>query len=319
MDRRLRAGTRPHVYVFILLVSGLPAACSSSHRAAPVPAEAILAEPDGPGVVADLRARYADTTSSCKGNEPAVRCTGILLEASRLRDPWLPYKPDGVPMSWFRIDGPMPSTYEPERGVQAGMIYYSPDRSVQFGKRPLNVQCAYVFNAFTNFRPNGRCEGIPASNTPESGPCQPQGIVDLDTWIAHIKRNPDPPQNGGWQCGFDLSATDRTAVFSHFPSMMKEALVNKYPGAGHDELIIYTWPQDGAQLVPIEAFFYNAGPDTRQNSLERAQALQKLMNDKAGIWRPVVEIRFPLDPTDEVLFGYNVGDQGIPAPASKPD
>lgn len=316
MDRRLRAGTRRHAYVIILLVGGLLAACSSWNQTVPLPAGAASDEPDGPGVVDDLRARYIDTKDSCD-NEPAVRCSGILLEASRLRDPWLPYKPDGVPMSWFRIDGPMLSTYEPESGVQAGMIYYTYEQALKLRKRPLEVRCAYVFNAFTNFRPDGRCEGFPASNTPESGPCQPQGIVDLDTWIAHIKRNPDPSQNGGWQCGFDLSAPDRTAVFSHFPSMMKEALVNTYPGAGHDELIIDTWPQDGAQLVPIEAFFYNAGPATRQASLERARALQKLMNDKAGIWRPVIEIRFPRDPTGEVLFGYNVGDQGVPAPASK--
>ncbi|MEX1826539.1 hypothetical protein [Luteibacter sp. CQ10] len=300
------------MYLALMLGCAL-GACPSPQPPGHSTARAVLDGPDGPGTVVNLMNRYNDLSIDCRG-EPAVRCTGVLLESSDDRDPWQPFADDGVPMSWFRRDAPITGMYPP----QAGMFYYPADRSVQFGKRPINVQCAYVLNAFTDFRPS-RCGGFDEPGNPESGPCQPQGITTAAAWFAHMDRNPQKPnQAGSWQCGFDLTAPDRAVVFSHFPELMREYLVKHEPRNGYNELVAFSWPHDQPDIAPIEAFFYRAGPFSNPvSALERARALQVRMNDVGGIWRPIIEVRFPTDPGQPVLFGYNEADQARPVPVTR--
>lgn len=293
------------MYLALMLGCAL-GACPSPQSPGPS-AQAVLDGPDGPATVINLRKRYADLSIDCH-EEPAVRCTGILLEATRLREPWQPYKTDGIPTSWFRADAPVTTTYSPG----AGMFYYPASEAPRYGKLAQHVLCAYVLNAFTNFRET-RCGGFNASNTPESGPCQPQGITTAAKWHAHMRRNPDPGQDGGWQCGFDLTSADATEVFSHFPTLMREYRKTETKGAGYNELIVDSWPRDLPTRVPIEAFFH----DTSQpDALSVAQGLQAIMNDQGGIWRPVIAVHFPTDVFAEATFDYREADQVRPVPAA---
>lgn len=312
MECHFTYGVVRSMYVALMLFGCTLGGCSPSYPtpAHPSMVEAVLDGPDGPATVVDLKTRYDDLSMECHG-EPAVRCTGIILEASELREPWQPFADNGVPTSWFRADAPITGTYPPG----AGMLYYSAATAPRYGKLAQHVLCAYVINAFTDFRPS-RCGDFDDPHRPESGPCQPQGIDTAAKWHAHMRRNPQyPNQDGGWQCGFDLTAADGTEVFSHFPTLMREYRETVPQLTQYNELVVASWPRGLPTRVPIEAFFYDTAK--MPASLERAQGLQVIMNDEGGIWRPVVAITFPASFGDRASFDYRDVDQARPVPGVK--
>lgn len=310
MECHFNHGAFRTMYVAMMMFGCILGGCSAQYPSHPSTVRAVLDGPDGPTTVADLRKRYSDVSMDCDG-EPAVRCTGILLEATLPRQPWQPYKPDGIPSSWFRVDAPMTATYLP-----AGMLYYAASDAPRYGKFAQHVRCAYVLNAFTNDRTT-RCGPFAEEfNKPESGPCQPQGITTALQWHLHLRRNPQfPNQAGTWQCGFDLTAEDATEVFSHFPTMMREYNENG-KGVYHNELIVDSWRPDLPTRVPIEAFFYNTG--MMPTSLMHAKELQAIMNDEGGIWRPIVALTLPGSFNDRATFDYFENDQARPMPEATP-
>ncbi|UPG87138.1 hypothetical protein L2Y94_07245 [Luteibacter aegosomatis] len=300
MECHFARGSSFFMQVVVMLVGCALGACSPWHAPAPPATTAVLDGPDGPGTVANLRHRYEDLAMDCRG-EPAVRCTGVLVEAAvDGKDPWQPYAGNGVPMSWFRKDAWIKQAYQGRGGV----TYYAPDDSPGLRKRPLYILCAYVFNAYTDFR-KGRCEGYEDTATyPVSGPCQREGVFTAAQWREHFARRPSSI-GMSWQCGFDLGMSDGPRVFALLPGLMRDSGVPEYTGS-INELVAESWPPNEPATVPIESFYY----DTRHgDSLATAQRLQVAMNDRGGIWRPVIAITFGATEDDATLFDYREADQ----------
>ncbi len=270
---------------------------------------AVLDGPDGPATVSSLRRRYGDLAADCAG-EPAVRCTGVLIEAAvDDKDPWQPYADNGVPMSWFRKDAWIKQAY---RGG-GGITYYAPDDSPPLRKHPLYILCAYVYNAYSDFRTT-RCGGYEDTATyPISGPCQQEGVFTAAQWRTHFARRPDAIGTS-WQCGFDVGTSDAARIFALLPELMHDSGAPGYKGS-INELVAESWPRDAPGSVPVESFYY----DTRNAySLETAQRLQIAMNDRGHIWRPVIAITFAATEDEATVFDYRDADQARRPPAGRP-
>lgn len=263
--------------------------------------KAVLDGPDGPATVRNIAKRYNDTAMDCAG-KPAIRCTGVVIEAQFGNEPWQPFADNGVPASWFRRDAPITSTFF----SNAGSIYYAADDK-QTGKKPQQILCAFTTDAGSDFR-YPRCGASDKFPEP-SRPCQVQGIATAAQWLAHDARRPVDAALTVWQCGFDIRPEqhDATAAFAQLPELMR---VVKSP-FGWNEVIIRSWPRDQPGSVPIEAFYYDRADPLAK---DRAQALQIGMNDVGGIWRPIIALTFPQTPDGVATFSYFEPDQARPVP-----
>ncbi|PHM61550.1 hypothetical protein [Xenorhabdus ishibashii] len=251
----------------------------------------------GYNIATELTQRYNDTRNNCgDGDHPAFLCSGIMLRGTVPSDDYYSWNPSphsqssgGVSFSYLRTDSKLITL---DAGYTNGFIF-SPylSASVNNKKHP-EVLCYFPINADSANRSEKGCGPIP--NTPQSVPCQQQGITTAHQWI----NNGNDETN---QCGFDISIKPGKNHADAFIQGIQARLQLLF--VVNNELILATWPQNIANELPIEAFFYLPG------GLEGAQHEQKDFHNVTGKTIPIIRIELPANYSQDATFTYNPEDQ----------
>lgn len=259
---------------------------------------------DGPSVAAALKARYANTVSSCPGALPAVSCSGVLMRAT-VRGAYRVWNPNpgsrtprGVSFSWLRQDATFSGIVF---NYTNGFIVVPYQTAMESPGRytALEVQCIYAYDSDTYNRTGGLRDGCSPHDTEKSvntAPCQSQGIFNAAQWLAQYRK---AANRYTMQCGFRVSGgtPDAAAVFMALP-----AIRASLPGEMwlHDELMVTAWDQNDAR-VPVEAFFFLAGSAA---GLAEARANQADFQAVTGHWVPVIQLTLPTSLNGPASFTY---------------
>jgi hypothetical protein len=246
-------------------------------------------------VASRLNARYADTAPACRGNTPAYDCNGILIritDASPAFHAWNPsdgsIARNGVAFSYMRADVHLPVLAWANQRYQ-GLIMKEMAAPTAY---PLTVRCAYPIDGATFYRSDSCNEH---SGSPQASvPCAKQGITTEQAWIDHVYKQPDKLAG----CSF----TGETHPFE--VSVRARALLNAPEQVIHNEVIIATWPQNIADKLPLEAFFY-AALAARPN----AQFLQRDYFQQTGRFLPIVYVDLAAAPGH--VISYDPEDQTV--------
>ncbi|MHC8393510.1 hypothetical protein ACYZT8_07565 [Pseudomonas sp. LB3P93] len=251
-------------------------------------------------VAARLNARYADTAPECRGGTPAYFCNGILIritDASPAFHAWNPsdgsIARNGVAFSYMRADVHLPALawYKHQ-----GLIMKEMAAPTAY---PLTVRCAYPIDGDTFFRSDSCNEH---SGSPQASvPCAAQGITTSQAWIDHIYKQ----ANKGAGCSF----TGETLPFE--VSIRARALANAPERANHNEVVMASWPQNIADQLPLDAFFYVA-----ITGRPNAQFFQRDYFQQTGRFLPIVHVDLAAasghvvsyDPADQTVQGLADAD-----------
>nr|XP_018908010.1 PREDICTED: uncharacterized protein LOC109037687 [Bemisia tabaci] len=171
-----------------------------------------------------------------------------------------------------------------------GFIMY-PQLKTPSTKRRYRVLCAFPVNGTTDRRIGDYACGRSYANLGgESGPCDEQGILTFDDWLAHCKRV-------GYtdffekQCAFNMTVPSAPALFR---TVLKASnFIQSEPfGFKNNEIVVRAWNEENAERLPIEAFFYAVdSPDGMRTAWEFQR---DFLRASGGEIVPIVAIRFPI-------------------------
>lgn len=270
-----------------------------------------LPQAAGEDTASRLNARYDKTDMACEGGRAAYYCNGVLIRATDAvptedepdRHAWEPTPgtgtPDALSFSYLREDVGSRILYG-DAARPHGLILKQADVNGTPGTFPVTLLCSFPHDAITGARGSSGC-GASSRYPVESVPCKEQGIDTVDAWRKHFAEVTSFPDQFNHQCGFGVDQRSfALSIASRVPGGMVEVMQ-------HMELMVGIWPLDKPQDVPLEAFFYTAGP-YEEKGLEGAQVIQRDYNLVTGKVIPIV--RFTTDESIEP-FSYRVDDQAV--------
>ncbi|MGW8462402.1 hypothetical protein [Pseudomonas sp. CLCA07] len=247
-------------------------------------------------VASRLNARYADTAMTCRGNTAAYNCNGVLIrttDASPSFHAWDPspgsIERNGVSFSYLRADIHLPVL---AWAKNQGLILKELDAPTSY---PLILRCSFPFDGATFYRSDS-CNAHSAAPT-ASRPCSEQGISDVDGVIQHLYAQSSRYTGcslKGDQAAFAVSIEARSRLTAADQRV-------------HNEVIIANWPQNIAQQLPLEAFFYVA-----PTALPNAQFFQKDFFQQTGRYLPIMHVMSNASRSG-YMFTFNPNDQTVQA------
>lgn len=260
----------------------------------------------------DLKARYNDSTKICSGDKPAYQCSGILIrginQANKLPHAWS-LKPENkqkesFSFAFLRHDQPFSSF---PRGYDSGIIMF-PQLKTPAGKNTYKVYCAFPTDGGTDARTGHGCGTY--NNDPMSDHCDKVGITTYDAWVSNFNRikNSNDTNFVARQCAFDMTISSRAKDFDIIRQANQYIQKNssKYY-MRNNELLVHAWNEDNAAPLPIEAFFYLIDST---DGLKHAQEFQRDYYNQANKeFVPIVGIKLPQNPTDELTVRFNKNEQ----------
>jgi hypothetical protein len=264
---------------------------------------------EGNLVVRHLSLRYADPATTChnRPTEPIFLCSGVMLRATRYSPDyhsWVPNpaspKGDGVSFSYIRMDAKFGKlAYGYVHGFIVYPLFNNPAPVVD-----LEILCAFPIDSDSDRRSADGC-GDHALYPGASKPCQDQGIVTSDQWVAHYRAQ-GVVNRRDHQCGFRLvsGTPDSAALFMQLIGSMAELGPESF--GTQNELIVGSWAATPNQ-IGVEAFFYLGG----SNGLAESQKEQRDFYDTVHYWRPLIRMDLPASPAGAVTFSYQPSEQGV--------
>jgi hypothetical protein len=247
-------------------------------------------------VAANLNARYANTTMTCPDNEPAYKCSGVLLRTTSATPEYHAWNSspgsverNGVSFSYLRADIYLPilAWSKPQ-----GLILKELSAPAAY---PLTLRCAWPFDGATYYRSDSCNENSQAPAT--SRPCDEQGITTVEAYLTHF--NALANRYAG------CSLKGEQAPFA--VSIQVRALFSAQDQRVHNESIIADWPQNIPEKIPLQAFFY-----TGAAGKPSARYFQKDYFEQTAGFLPVVQLTFnatdnaytfEFDPQDQLVGG----------------
>ena len=262
----------------------------------------------------DLKARYSDSTKICSGDKPAYQCSGIMIrginQANKLPHAWS-LKPankqkESFSFAFLRHDQPFSSF---PRGYDSGIIMY-PQLKTPTDKNTYKVYCAFPMDGGTDARPGHGCGMY--NNEAMSDHCDRVGVTSYSAWVNNFNRimNSNDSNFISRQCAFDMTISSRAKDFDIIRQANQYIQKNssKYY-MRNNELLVHAWNDDNAAPLPIEAFFYLIDST---DGLKHAQEFQKDYYNQANKEVvPIVGIKLPQSPSDQLTVSYKKSDQSI--------
>ncbi|VVE45647.1 hypothetical protein PAQ31011_04411 [Pandoraea aquatica] len=254
---------------------------------------------NGQEIADSLNARYVNRASDCAGR-PAHECSGVMVRVFGLdSDPPISPTPDqiarnAVSFSFIRDD--IPTTLLFQTGW-AGMVVNTGDNA---GFVRLTVRCAWPYDAYTNFRPDG-CGRATGDMTPtiKSRPCAQQGIDTPEKWAAHFASLGDNKPYKYFSCGF------APTVEGFNLSIASHALIpNPEDRRRWNEILIAAWREEDVPALPIEALFFT--PDT---GISIGLVHVKQCAIFFATSRRIPLLRLDLEKADKKIFSFDPADQ----------
>ncbi|MCC8380357.1 MULTISPECIES: N-acyl homoserine lactonase [Xenorhabdus] len=248
-----------------------------------------------------LTQRYNDSRKDCGGKDlPAFLCSGIILRGTKHSDQYRAWDPSphsrqsgGVSFSYLRTDSKL---FTLDADYQNGFIF-SPYLKL-LGKTKPEVLCYFPTDADSFDRTGKGCGQF--RDSPQSKPCQSQGITTAKQWIEHYHSG---LSDKTYQCGFDVRMKPGRNPADAFIQGVQARLQLSFKT--NNEFILATWPQHIPYELPIEAFFYLS------KGLKGAQYDQKDFYKDTGKIIPIIKIELPSDYTKEATFTYSQEDQVV--------
>lgn len=161
-----------------------------------------------------------------------------------------------------------------------GYIFFPPARTPE-GITPLDIMCAFPFNALTVNR-QYQC------TSPLHKFCHELKINNLKKLRIHLRTT--SPSN---QCAFDMENEKQDAyeMYKIMAEVHGEFQLNPlYYLYTNNEFLIHAWNSELPKKIPIQAIFRNVHT---WGSAEVARKLQNDLKDTTGRNVPIVNIRFP--------------------------
>ncbi|AHG22556.2 hypothetical protein Z042_00590 [Chania multitudinisentens RB-25] len=267
-----------------------------------------------PNIAKDLLARYNNTVKTCAKNEPAFKCSGIMIrgvnQANKLPHAWS-LKPENkqkesFSFAYIRADQQFSSF---PRGYDSGFIIY-PHLNTPKNKNTYKVYCAFPVDGGTDRRAGHGCGKSFDDTLGTSQNCGKQGIDTYGKWVSHFNNimNSNDSNFVSRQCAFDMTLSNSGNAFD----IIRQA--NQYMQKNsskyymrNNELLLNAWNENNAAPLPLEAFFYLINS---QDGLSHAQGYQRdyyKQSNKEIV--PIVGITLPKSPNDRLVIKYNAKDQ----------
>lgn len=266
---------------------------------------------------------YNLQTDAC-GPDAASDCSGLLIRGTHRADPakgqkWDVWNPSpravdlkSTAFSYFRKD----IRYDnPGMQTQNGFIT-TPFDYLCSGQKGGHLQCAFPTDGWTDNRENGCGDSLATKPRVEKA-CQDMKINSGAAWFADFNKH-DKEANFAHsiaeqsQCGFGMEQArgreGRKLAFKNFLDARK--LVNKQEFTTQTEVRL---SNPGTDQMPVLAFFSS---DSRGDAAARANQIDYLR--KTGNYRPIINIKFPVNPGDVATFSCAPNQAVPPAMSSSP-
>ncbi|WP_159082924.1 hypothetical protein [Burkholderia mayonis] len=284
----------------ILLVS----LCLSGCLEFPVASTIASRDPDA---TIPLRQWYNTSVSDCgTPGRPAFLCSGVMIRGTDSGNPaFLPWDPSpgsitrgGISFSWLRTDNNYSGS-----GFHSGLIFYPVYFTPNGKSDSIGVLCVFPVNGVTASRPTEQGCGPSTTYPAQSVPCDRQGVLTADQWISHFNRG-----NGSqaYQCGWSTREGGQDTANHFFQNILSRDKLTQAQWAGHNELVLATWPAGSGKTLPIYAFYYLYGDTV---GLNNARDDQRRYNSLYGQMIPVVRVQLPINKNGRVAFSYSDSDQ----------
>lgn len=237
---------------------------------------------------AALNARYADTSTTCRGEYAGYFCNGVLFRSTQATTAYHAWNPspgsvtnNGVSFSYTRAD------------VTFTVLVYNRPFGFIFREllapagHPQTLRCAYPYDAAT---------GGSTDPCTFRGECEALGITSVELWQQHYSATP------GRGCAF--SATPAQFQLSIDVRRVVPDIADSW-----NEIMMAAWPQNIPLQLPLEALFYS-----QASGLGPAQFIQRDFYNQTGHFLPIVLM--DLAATDGQVFNYAPLDQVAPGSPS---
>ncbi|MCU1719739.1 DUF2599 domain-containing protein [Pseudomonas sp. 5P_5.1_Bac1] len=283
-------------------------------------------------VVQELYNNEASNCMSLTGDRsvrnPASDCSGLLVRGTMRPERQETPQPAGTyyvwnssptavklgttAASWMRSD----IKYQtPGVSHHNGMLLY-PTHYTPAGKTPVNIDCAFPIDGYTDSRNDNGCGDNDRTPNVEKS-CQQEG-VNGSNWKAS-EFDPfggvDPARNMSL-CGFDmrgLSDEQRTDAFQQFMQSRKSIEGSEGAFFWQTEVRFKNPEKDKA---PVMAFFFSEETGTNvEDAWKNAEEYKQVTGEE----RPVIKINFPNDPSSKATFSCATKPAPKPEPVIEPD
>lgn len=259
--------------------------------------------------------RYHDTRPNCGvASQPAFLCTGIVLRGTRsLPANEYAYAPNAAAIKtgsssfdYLRSDS---NNTVLTNGYTSGFIFY-PVLNTPADKTRVQVLCYFPLDGNSNARNDQGCGEFPQYGA-VSRSCTDQGINTGEQWLERFKTDVNTV---GKRCSFNVrDALNNQAAQNFYQGLRAKRLANaSYPNVTTPGSVkLANWPMASttdARKVPLQAFFYLAGPSERA-ALDQAQNSQRQFLQISGIWVPIIRIQLPANVNDNATFAFSASDQ----------
>jgi hypothetical protein len=266
---------------------------------------------NGPAVVADLNAKWNQTSRNCFNSEtaPSFLCSGVVIRGTtngpgfNIWDPSPANVKKGfVAFSYMRQDSRFPALYS-----HANNGYIVTPVSELAGQLKFQYLCFFPIDGATEWRSDYGC-GPHSLHGNRSASCASQAITTSTKFLTHYLAGATVREQK--QCSFDVRDTspDQTAV------LFREALLAmpKIPKNGvndENELVVRVWAKQAAANMPIKAFFYTSGSTPGWTQARQNQSAY--YSQSGGKVVPVVMLTINKS-TWAASFTYSGSDQIYP-------
>lgn len=237
-------------------------------------------------VAAQLNARYADTSPTCRDGRAGFYCKGVLVrttDQSTAFHSWNPspgsVRGDGASFSYLRADAGVIRFYKSQ-----GFVIREQASPVG---NPMRLRCAYPYDAGTG--------GSADVCRTHGGLCSELGVTSVQAWVARYGARVNA------SCAFDVDPQQF--------QLSIDVRQNRGDGYGWNEFMVAAWPQNNPAQLPIEAFIWNVQALVPGNGLIGAQYDQKDYFQVTGRYIPI--LRATLGAADGQVFVFNPEEQGV--------
>ncbi|WP_123341496.1 hypothetical protein [Pseudomonas brassicacearum] len=242
----------------------------------------------GHQVAAKMNARFDATAPTCRDEQPAFKCNGVLIRAADASPNFHAWNPsdnsigrNGISFSYIRADVGTVRL--------AGTQGYTLKETFAPTGYPVTLRCAYPANAGTNAIPDS-CRAS----------CRSLGVITVAAWRSIYASNPHT------SCAFEMTP----GAFQLSIDVRQSITHSSYVGAWN-EIIIAVWPNDIPRELPIEAFFYTSGNAT---GLANARFIQRDYLEQTALFLPIVRLNlaapqvhpFAFDAQDQTVQGTSM-------------
>ncbi|WP_433589505.1 hypothetical protein [Pseudomonas koreensis] len=238
-------------------------------------------------VASRLNARYADTSSTCRGGTASHYCNGVLIRTTDVSTAFHSWNPspqsiagNGVSYTYARVDALIKKVFKAQ-----GFI--TRESFAPTGK-PLEVRCLYPNDSHTGGGPQDICRA-------HVGLCAEVGVTTAEEWV---RRYAATPVLG---CAFDTEPANFQLATTARP--------HSNDPYGWNELIMAPWSEDQPEKLPLEAFTVNFPSMSEGDGLSGARFIQRDYFQVTGRFIPLIRVNFDAAPAN--VFSYAPEDQAV--------